>query len=193
MKSEIIFLTLDRFLIVLYRFTGHPVSDYFLGTFLLALAAVLLGELTVGLAFQANRKHIEALNGRLNNLQRLSLAALAAGERERYRVLNKEANDAFGKVFFNAVALSAAYLWPVPFALGWMQLRFADVHIPLPFTPLAANYLVVFLLCYMLARLFFAAVRPKLPYFGRIQRVLASYRSTVGADGEAAHQRGKVG
>lgn len=107
--------------------------------------------------------------------------------------MNKEANDAFGKVFFNAVALSAAYLWPVPFALGWMQLRFADVHIPLPFTPLAANYLVVFLLCYMLARLFFAAARPKLPYFSRIQRVLASHRSTVGADGEAAQQRGKVG
>lgn len=163
---------LDRLLIGFYRLTGNPVGDYFLGTFLIALLAVVLGEFTISLAFRFNRKHLAALNARLAKMHNLSLAALKAGEHGQYRACNREANDAFGRVFFNAIAFSAAYLWPVPFVLAWMQMRFGDIGIPVPFTGLAVNYLVVFLICYVLARMLFGTLRPKLPYFGKIQKML---------------------
>lgn len=163
---------MDGVLIQLYRTTGYPVIDYFLGTFFLALLTVVVGEFTISLAFRFNRKHLATLNARLAKMHNLSLAALKAGEHGQYKACNKEANDAFGRVFFNAIAFSAAYLWPAPFALAWMQMRFGEIGIPVPFTGLAVNYLVVFLICYVLARMLFGKLRPKLPYFGKIQKML---------------------
>ncbi|NPB09821.1 MAG: hypothetical protein GXO17_05645, partial [Thermodesulfobacteria bacterium] len=46
---------LDRWLIHLYRLVDDPILAYFLGTFLLALLCVLIGELLVGLAVYVNR------------------------------------------------------------------------------------------------------------------------------------------
>ncbi|HAG06843.1 MAG: hypothetical protein XD69_0579 [Clostridia bacterium 62_21] len=167
--------TLDNLLIIFFKITGEPVLDYFLGMFLLALLTVAIGEFTISLAFLINRKHLESQNARMVKMYNLSLAALKSGKQEEYKACNKEANDAFGRVFFNAIAFSAAYLWPVPFVLAWMQMRFAGIEIPLPFTRLTANYFVIFLLCYVLARLLFGALRPRLPYFGKIHRMLEAY------------------
>jgi len=164
--------TLDPVLIVLYRITGHPVAGYFLGTMLLALLTVVLGEFTASLVYRLNRRHLKSLNDRMVEMHNRSLRALRAGEKEEYRSANRQANDAFGRVFFNALALSAAYLWPCFFALGWMQLRFAGISIPVPYTGLAANYTFVFLVCYILARMLFNFLRPHLPYFRAVQKML---------------------
>ncbi|MGB9826852.1 MAG: hypothetical protein ACPLRU_09265, partial [Desulfofundulus sp.] len=65
----------DRFLIIFYRISGYPVFDYFLGTFLLALLAVITGEFTISVVFLVNKNHLDRLNTRLADLQQLTVAA----------------------------------------------------------------------------------------------------------------------
>lgn len=166
---------IDWMLIGLYRLTGYPVTDYFFGTFLLALLTVILGELTISIVFMINRKHLDRLNNRLMDTHNLSMQAWKEGDRESYSACNKEANDAFGRVFFNMVGLSAAALWPVFFALAWMQLRFLDVGFPVPFTGWSVNYVVTFLICYILARVAFGRVKLHLPYFKGVYQLLQTY------------------
>lgn len=163
---------LDQVLIVVYRITGNPVFDFFLGTFIVAMLAVVVGEFTISIAYRLNRKHLKVLNTKMVGMNNLSLDALKSGNKEEYKTRNKEANDAFGKVFFNAVALSAANLWPVFFCLAWMQTRFMGIDFPIPFTGWAANYVVVFLICYILSRILFGWMRPRLPYFRGVQKML---------------------
>jgi hypothetical protein len=145
----------DAIFISFYRTTGNPVGDYLIGTFLLALLSVLVGQTTLFLVFRANRSHIEGLDTRLATLNRLTASAMKMGDKQSYKSLNKEANDTYGHVFFNRFGLSAASLWPVFFALAWMQERFAPIAIPIPLLGLKANYFVVFLVSYIAATILF--------------------------------------
>jgi len=165
----------DPILITLYRLTGYPLVDYYLGTFLLALLTVLVGEFTISLVFRVNRRHLEKLNSDYQDLSRLSAEALKRGDKENYKACNKEGNDAFGQLFFNKFGLSAASLWPIFFALAWMQERFAEIGLPLPWIGWEINYFFFFLLCYILARIFFGRIKRKLPYFRGIHQTLLTY------------------
>jgi hypothetical protein len=158
------FETFDTLLISFYRLTGQSVWDYFLGTFLLALLTVMVGQATIAIVLRFKKDHLRELSDRLVKLDRLSDDAAAMGDRRSYRACNKEATDAYGHLHFNQFGLSAAFLWPTFFALAWMQERFADITIPVPWTGWNANYFAVFLVAYVLARLF----------FGRTKRVVLS-------------------
>jgi hypothetical protein len=167
----------DRFLIFWYRLTGHALLDYFFGTFIVALLCVVIGEVTVSLAIRINRRHIDAMNAEVEHKERLSLAAYKAGDKAGYQALNKQATDVWGKHFFTMIGYSAGILWPIPFALGWMQTRFAAVAFPiaLPFSLLfgpSVGYLFTFIPLYILARIIFKHMRPWLPYFKNVQRTL---------------------
>lgn len=168
---------LDTLLIGLYRISGHPIWDYFLGTLLLAWMSVLIGELTISIVFRVNRAHIARLDRRMARMKTLSEQALEAGDAESYRACNREANDAFGHLFFNKFGLSAASLWPPFLALGWMQSRFLDVQFPLAF-PLSrlfgetVGYAFTFIPLYILCRILFRYARPYLPYFRSVQELL---------------------
>jgi hypothetical protein len=167
---------IDPALIELYRITGVTFLDYLLGTFILALVSVVLGELTISLALKYNRNHVDKISDDMIKLNNLSIMALKAGDKSSYKACNDGANDAFGKYFFNMIAYSASSLWPAFFALGWMQTRFSALEFPLPYAinlimP-SAGYFVTFLLCYILARIFFKHVRRYLPYFGTVQKML---------------------
>lgn len=170
----------DHLFIVLYRITGNPVIDFFIGTFLIALLTVVVGEFTISIAYRANRKHLKVLNSKLVKMHNHSLDALKSGNNEEYKSSNRDANDAFGRVFFNAIALSAACLWPVFFALGWMQTRFIRIGFPIPFTGWEANYVVVFLAAYIISRILFGHLRPWLPYFKKVQQELDDYKKDAG-------------
>jgi hypothetical protein len=172
---------LDPILITFYRLTGYPLVDYYLGTFLLALLTVLVGEFTISVVFRINKSHLDRLNARFEKMQSLSSEALAAGDQAGYKACNKEGNDAFGQLFFNKFGLSAASLWPIFFALAWMQERFADIDLPLPWTGWEINYFFFFLLCYILARIFFGGIKRKLPYFRGIHQTLLTYEKTDAA------------
>ena len=165
----------DPILITFYRLTGYPLVDYYLGTFLLALLTVLVGELTISLVFRINKAHLDKLNARVEKMKRLSSEALALGDQEGYKACNKEGNDAFGQLFFNKFGLSAASLWPIFFALAWMQERFSEIGLPLPWIGWEINYFFFFLLCYILARIFFGRIKGKLPYFKGIHQTLLTY------------------
>jgi hypothetical protein len=166
---------LDGFLILFYRITGTAILDYALGTFILAFLCVIVGELTLSLALKFNKPHVDGLARKMSEKEKLSIQAYEACDRRSYEALNQEATDAWGKHFFTMVAYSAGIFWPTPFALGWMQGRFGEIGLPLPWTGWEINYLVFFVLCYIPARTLFSRLRPSLPYFRGIQQILASY------------------
>ena len=172
-----LYLIIDAVLITFYRLTGIPIFDYLIGTFCLSMLAVILGELSVSLALKFNRTYIDGLSAEAERLEKLSFEAHEAGNEEGYRGLNKAATDAWGKKFFTMAAYSAGILWPIPFALGWMQIRFHEVEFLLGF-PLSlflgktVGYLFSFFPIYILARIAFKYMRPWLPYFRGVQRML---------------------
>jgi hypothetical protein len=150
--------------------------DYLLGTFILALISVILGELTISLALRYNKVHVNAITDDMVKMNNLSIMALKSRDKKSYKACNDTANDAFGKYFFNMIAYSASSLWPAFFALAWMQTRFSQVEFPLPY-PVeiimpAIGYFPTFLLCYILARILFKNIRRYLPYFSSVQRQL---------------------
>ena len=177
MEMSSFFLFLDPYLIRLYRITGYAGVDFFLGTLALAFIVLIIGEFTISLAFLASRKRIDRVTDEAVKYQNLSMEALAAGDKEAYRAANKLANDAYGHSFFMQLALSAAFLWPICFALVWMGYRFSGLEFPLPFTDISIGYMGVFILLYVAAYQAFKRVKYKLPHFRRIKVLLDGYRS----------------
>jgi hypothetical protein len=167
--------SLDPVLIHLYGLIGVPLADYLVGTFLLALLTVVIGEFTISIVFKVNRRHLDKLNVKVEKMSRLSEEALRLGDKESYTAINKEGNDAFGHLFFNKFGLSAASLWPIFIALGWMQGRFAEIGLPLPFFGWEINYVFFFLLNYIPARILFSRLKRRLPYFRGVHETLLSY------------------
>ncbi len=158
----------DSLLINFYQLTGSPLWNYFIGTFLLAFLSVLIGHATLSFVYRVNRKHLERLATDTEKLTQLSLDAMDLGDRKNYKAINKEASDSYGQLFFNRFGLSAATLWPTFFALAWMQERFARIVIPVPWLGFSANYFVVFLFSYLLARIVFGRGKKYLlPLLGR--------------------------
>ena len=84
-------------------------------------------------------------------------------------------HGSFGHLFFNKFGLSAASLWPIFIALGWMQGRFAEIGLPLPFFGWEINYVFFFLLNYIPARILFSRLKRRLPYFRGVHETLLSY------------------
>jgi hypothetical protein len=99
------------------------------------------------------------------------MEALKAGDRPAYEAANKLANEAFGKSFYSQVALSATFVWPIFFALGWMQHRFLDVTFPLPFIGFPLGYIGVFLILYIAAYFVLKPVKRRMPYYRRIKEL----------------------
>jgi hypothetical protein len=166
----------DRILIQFYRITGFHFFDYLVGTFVLALLSVVIGELTISLALRLNRSHVDRVTDDMVRMNNLSIMALIEKDKGSYKACNDTANDAFGKYFFTMIAYSASSLWPAFFALAWMQTRFSEVEFPLPHPVNAmvpsVGYFFTFLLCYVLARIFFKRIRRYLPYFRKVQNML---------------------
>lgn len=168
---------IDPILIGFFRLTGYPLADFFTGVFCLCMLCVVLGELTISAAIRMNRKHLQDLKQEVSYKEKLSFQAYAADDHVSYKALNKAANDAWGRYFFTMAAYSAGILWPVPFALGWMQTRFQDVDFELAF-PLnlvfgdQVGYPFIFIPMYILARIVFKYLRPRLPYFRGVQKML---------------------
>jgi hypothetical protein len=172
MEMHPVFLFLDPYLIWFYRITGHAWVDFFLGTFVMALLAVIIGEFNISLAYLAARRRITRFTDEAVKYQNLSLEALTAGDKGAYKAANRLANDAFGQSFFMQIALSAAFLWPAGFFLAWMSYRFGDLEIPLPGIPYAFGYVGVFLVLYVGAYFAFKPVKYRIPYFRRIKAMI---------------------
>lgn len=167
----------DSFLIFFYRLTGYAFLDYLIGTFCLAFFCVLVGEVCISLAIKFNRRYIDQMDAEVKTKERLSYHAYQTGDNAGYKALNKEATDVWGKKFFMMAGYSAGLLWPIPFALGWMHTRFQTVEFELVY-PLSlvlggsVGYIFTFIPIYILTRIIFKYMRPWLPYFRGVQRML---------------------
>ncbi|MBM4284084.1 MAG: hypothetical protein FJ128_02380 [Deltaproteobacteria bacterium] len=152
----------DPYLIWFYRLSGSAWVDFVLGTFVLACLALLVGEISVSLALRYSRKGLDYRAEEAARYQRLAIEALRAGDKEAHDAANKLANEAFGHTFFQQAALSAAFLWPVLFALAWMQTRFLEVEFPIPGTSWSLGFIGVFIIIYVAAYLLHKRVKNRL-------------------------------
>jgi hypothetical protein len=102
-------------------------------------------------------------------MHNLSIKAIAIKDKENYTSCNTQANEAFGKYFFNMITHGAAYLWPLPFALGWMATRFSGVSFELPFSlPIIGDtmgFAAVPINMYILCRILWGKLKPHLYFF----------------------------
>lgn len=172
MEMHPLYLWLDSYLIWFYRLSGSAAVNFLLGTLALAVLSLLVGEFTSFLASYLVRRHSQQVAGEAKKYQDLSIEALKAGDRPAYEGANKLANEAFGKSFYSQVALSATFVWPIFFALGWMQHRFLEVKFPLPFIGFSLGYIGVFLLLYIAGYCIFKPLKRRMPYYRRSKELV---------------------
>lgn len=165
----------DSALIALFRLVDTPIFAFFIGIALMSLLCILIGRATLALTMRINRSHIAAGDRKMRQMHNLSIKALAYKDKIAYKSCNKEANDAFGKMFFLQIALGISSLWPVPFALDWLQYRFMDVRFELPFTlPVfgdTVGFMFSFIPMYILVYILFGKVKAHLTAFRKSRRL----------------------
>jgi hypothetical protein len=164
------FLNVDAVLIFFFRLSDTPIVGYLVGSAFLAGVCVLCGQATIFTAFSVNKNLIRGQNQEMVRMQNLSVYALLAKNKKAFKACNRQANDAFGKVFFSQIALSASTLWPIPFGLAWMQTRFTDVQFQLPFTDYSVGYAFTFIPMYILVYILFGKIKRRLPGFSAIEK-----------------------
>lgn len=170
---------IDTFLISFYRVFPVPIAGYLFGTFCLAVFCIVFGQISQVLLWRWNRPWLNADNREMVRMHNLSLKALTAKNKSAYTASNKVANDAFGKFFFSRIAMSMASLWPVPFALAWMEIRFSDVNF-LVFGLGSAGYLATFIPMLILAAILFSQIKIHIPFFATVARQMQADAEAIG-------------
>lgn len=168
---ELFYTYIDPLLIFVFRIPGNVYVGYAMGIIWLAFLVTLLGELTMAGVYLLNRKHFLAQKREMVSHLNLSMKALAAKDKNSYKACNAIANEAFGRNFFSGIALFASSLWPVPFALGWLQFRFASVEFTLPLVG-AVGSAFMFIPTYIFVRILFSKAKPYLPFFSYMTKLL---------------------
>jgi hypothetical protein len=152
-----IYSLMDNLFMPVFRLPDSPLSGYYLGTFVLSALCFILGKYSVFCAFRFNRDKIIHNSNEMTRYQDISIKALRAGNKYAFRACNSMSNDAYAKIFFSQIALSAATLWPAFLALGWMQYRFGGVDfrtvVPMPGANYIFGYVTTFALCYVIVRI----------------------------------------
>lgn len=155
-------LFLDPFLIAPFRFLSYAEAGFFLGTAALAIYCLLLGTIAAAGVKRLNKKHMEKIQKDMDRHHHLSEQALRMGDKESYKAVNRQALDAFGHSFSLGAAVFSVSIWPLPFALFWMNLRFSDAPLEMPFSlPFlgsSIHYVASFLLIYITVRVFGSAL-----------------------------------
>jgi hypothetical protein len=164
MEMPWLFAALDPYLIWSYRLPGNAYAGFCLGTFVLAVICLVLGDITFSLAARLQGKHLDNIATEAGKYQEISIDAAKAGDKASFHAANKIANEAFGKSFFSLIALSMARLWPVPFALAWMQYRFLEVEFPIPGTGWSLGFIGAFIIIYAAAYFLHRQVQRRFPF-----------------------------
>jgi hypothetical protein len=169
MENIIALLFLDPWLIAPYRWPGSALLGYLLGTSVLVLQCVLVGDLVMMGVAAVHRGRLSELRRDMNRHHALSEEALKRGDKESYKAVNKQGLEAFGYSFSLGGALFCVSLLPVPFALGWMHLRFAEAPIEIPFLGISLNYFASFLLLYVAIRVLYGVSMRRIPLYRRVR------------------------
>ncbi|MBW2021378.1 MAG: hypothetical protein JRI51_00645 [Deltaproteobacteria bacterium] len=150
--------TIDPILIAPYRWFENPMIGWWLGTFILCLWVVILGDLTILLAFRVNEKYIKTLLQKTDYYHEQSLKAKSLGDDSAYKKINWLANEEFGKSFFMLMAMGMGSLWPAFFAVAWLNERFGQLTfliLPEWAGGYHINFIGPFVALYILARYIF--------------------------------------
>ena len=166
-----LYFILDSFLIAPYRLLGAlPDIAFWFGTGVTACICVILGEASMGLVYLVNRGYYASLNTKMVRMHNISVSAIKQKNKSVYKDANSWANEYFGKVFFAQASLFAVSLWPAPFALAWMQQRFAGITIlTVPGIDWSLEYPFAFISAYILLRVGFSRIKKYLPCFSQLE------------------------
>jgi len=169
-------LLLDPWLIAPFRLPASAEAGFWLGTAVLCLYCVLLGDAAYLGVMALNRRRTASLKAEMERHNELAETALRMGDKESYKAVNKQALDAFGHSFSLGAAVFTSSLLPLPFALAWMHLRFASAAPELPFAlPLVGrepNYLFYFVILYIPLRLVYSRTMLRLAPYRRLRAAL---------------------
>ena len=172
---------LDALLIAPFRWPSSPFAGIWLGSATLAAYCTLLGEVFGALLFLAHHHHFNAAQDDMIRYHNLSVRALHAGNKEAYLAANTIAQENFGKSFFAGATIGISTLWPLPFVLGWMSLRFEGLILyTIPGTDIHAGYVFVLLSAYIAMRIGFARLKKRLPLFRRVEVIRQASRAARG-------------
>ncbi|CCO25115.1 hypothetical protein [Maridesulfovibrio hydrothermalis] len=176
-----IYPVIDTMLITPYRIGLPAAAAFWMGTALIAFWCTIAGELSMAVIYIWNREYYTDLNRKMTRMHNISVAAIRHKKKDTFKSANKWANEYFGKVFFSHAALFAVSLWPVPFALAWLQERFTgiDIH-TIPYTEFGLGYPFVFILSYILVRYGFSKVRQFIPLMKKIDKMRADDAEKAG-------------
>lgn len=178
---ESIYPVIDNLLIAPYRIGLPAISAFWLGTALIALWCTIVGEISMSLIYIWNRRYYTDLNREMTRMNNISIEAIRHKQKDTFKSANKWANEYFGKVFFSHAALFAVSLWPVPFALAWLQTRFTGINIhSVPFTDFSLGYPFVFILSYIIVRFSFSKVSSYIPVLKKIDHMRAEDAKEAG-------------
>lgn len=174
---------LDPWFIAPYRFLSSPLYSYLLGTILLGLQCVILGDLSATLVIYINRNYLKKYQKEMDKNHDLSEKALRMGDKESYKAVNKQALDAFGYSFSLGAAIFCVSIWPMPFVLAWMHLRFADAPLELPvhipFLGSSLQYFPSFLLLYIVVRMCYSKIMGCFSWYRGMKARLSGYAVSI--------------
>lgn len=170
-------LAIDPWLIAPYRWPSSPLMGYVLGTAFLCLQCTVLGDLSSSGVMALNKRRLRQIRRDMDKHQDLSETALKRGDKESYKAVNRQALDAFGHSFSLGAAIFCVTLWPVAFALAWMDLRFAHVGLDLPVNlPVfgeSVHYFPFFLMLYIAVRMVYSRVMNRFRWYRLLKARLA--------------------
>ena len=176
-------LLLDPWFIAPFRWLPSAMEGDFLGTVILALQCIILGDLSATAVAYLNRDYLRKIQEKMDRNHNLSELALIQGDKESYKAINRQALDAFGYSFSMGGAIFCVSIWPMPFLLAWMNLRFAEAPLELPFhVPFigpSVHYFASFLLLYIAVRIVYSLVMTRFSWYSDLKaRILAKNQET---------------
>lgn len=170
-------ILLDPWLIAPFRWLPSETSAYLLGIFLLALQCIVIGDLSASLVTFLNKKYLRKMQESMDKHHNLSEKALMLGDKESYKAINSQALDSFGHSFSLGAAIFCVSIWPMPFALAWLSLRFVDAPLELPYSlPFLGNsleYFPSFLLLYIATRMIYSSIMGRFSWYTKMKARIA--------------------
>lgn len=165
-------LALDPYIIWAFRLLDDPWISFFMGIAFLNLVCVILGDISSLLVRRMNRKVYGKYHDQMVRHHNLSVEALKNSDKEAYKAVNKQAHEAFGKYFFSQAGAFTLSIWPLPFALAWMELRFGGLPLTLPFSVPGVGdtvlYPFFFIPMYIAVRILYGRILRRVPFYQRI-------------------------
>lgn len=160
---------LDPYIIWAFRLVDEPWSGFFCGLLFINLVCVLLGDASSLLVRRMNRKVYGRYRDDMVRHHNLSVEALKNSDKAAYKAVNKQAHEAFGKYFFSQAGAFTLSIWPLPFALAWMELRFGGLPLTLPFSLPGVGenvyYPFFFIPIYLLVRISYGRLLRRVPFY----------------------------